>query len=606
MDTAGGKVIWSLELEDSKFRTGLATAGTEAKNLGSKFTETSKQIGSGLNSIGRSLTVGLTVPIVGFGLLASKEFGEFDASIKRSGSFVNATAEDMVGFRKAAIEAARGTAFSFKEVADALGSFVGGDVSAAEATRDLGKVIDLALVSKMKDLQKATNLAELALTVFRDDAMDVTSVIDIMGSVAANVTTETDQWANAIVNSAGAAKAAGFSFKELNVIFAAMKRGGADVNLMWAAFNSAMVNVQAPTDAAFTALEGVGISMKDLQGSLAAGPIEFLEKLKVGFEKANVSGGGFAFLAHVLGRQAAPEFALALGLTNEELRETSGYFEGITGTGATMVDKIREAIPALDRIRQSFSEIAIAIGPSVQNVLNGIANGIANVASWFSQLSPGSKEFIVVMSLALAVLGPIVLVLGTVAAAIAFLATPIGLITVAIVAFVAFFAISIAQIVLGWNQAKDQFLVGYNFIIQRVIEPLKKAFGELATYLTSVFQSISGSWSSLTGKMGSGVESIKGLFSGEGLGFSFSDLFGGARATGGPVMPNKAYLVGENGPEMFMPSHAGAIIPNGSGSNSGNTFNFNISEKADWRYGIDLMKRELGIDALNSQAGING
>jgi phage-related minor tail protein len=37
---------------------------------------------------------------------------------------------------------------------------------------------------------------------------------------------------------------------------------------------------------------------------------------------------------------------------------------------------------------------------------------------------------------------------------------------------------------------------------------------------------------------------------------------GGARAAGGPVEPGSAYLVGENGPEMFVPSAPGAIAPN--------------------------------------------
>lgn len=41
-----------------------------------------------------------------------------------------------------------------------------------------------------------------------------------------------------------------------------------------------------------------------------------------------------------------------------------------------------------------------------------------------------------------------------------------------------------------------------------------------------------------------------------------SGSFGGARAMGGPVLPNRSYLVGENGPEMFSPGRAGSIVPN--------------------------------------------
>ena len=48
--------------------------------------------------------------------------------------------------------------------------------------------------------------------------------------------------------------------------------------------------------------------------------------------------------------------------------------------------------------------------------------------------------------------------------------------------------------------------------------------------------------------------------------------FGGARADGGLVMGGTAYLVGERGPEIFMPSTSGTIIPNMS-SNSNITVN---------------------------------
>ena len=37
---------------------------------------------------------------------------------------------------------------------------------------------------------------------------------------------------------------------------------------------------------------------------------------------------------------------------------------------------------------------------------------------------------------------------------------------------------------------------------------------------------------------------------------------GGARAEGGPVDVGQSYLVGENGPEMFVPNQSGTIVPN--------------------------------------------
>ena len=45
-------------------------------------------------------------------------------------------------------------------------------------------------------------------------------------------------------------------------------------------------------------------------------------------------------------------------------------------------------------------------------------------------------------------------------------------------------------------------------------------------------------------------------------GFTGGGLFGLFRANGGPVMSNKPYIVGERGPELFVPNAGGTIIPN--------------------------------------------
>jgi hypothetical protein len=50
-----------------------------------------------------------------------------------------------------------------------------------------------------------------------------------------------------------------------------------------------------------------------------------------------------------------------------------------------------------------------------------------------------------------------------------------------------------------------------------------------------------------------------------GSGSIFSKLFGGARAEGGPVSSGKAYVVGERGPEWFLPGQSGTVAPMAAG-----------------------------------------
>ncbi len=51
------------------------------------------------------------------------------------------------------------------------------------------------------------------------------------------------------------------------------------------------------------------------------------------------------------------------------------------------------------------------------------------------------------------------------------------------------------------------------------------------------------------------------------------------RAKGGPVTGSSPYLVGERGPELFVPSTAGSIIPNGAGMGGGVAVSYNIDAR---------------------------
>jgi len=95
--------------------------------------------------------------------------------------------------------------------------------------------------------------------------------------------------------------------------------------------------------------------------------------------------------------------------------------------------------------------------------------------------------------------------------------------------------------------------------------------------------------------MGRGL--LDGLFTGGSGGFSpevanatGASIFAMGFAAGGPVMANRPVMVGERGPEMFMPGVAGSIIPNnqlkGGENNSNNTnvtYNINAVDASSFR-----------------------
>jgi len=74
---------------------------------------------------------------------------------------------------------------------------------------------------------------------------------------------------------------------------------------------------------------------------------------------------------------------------------------------------------------------------------------------------------------------------------------------------------------------------------------------------------------------------VSGIFKGIDWGGAWGDLFGGGRATGGPVSGGTAYLVGERGPELFVPGSSGAIVPNGAMGGVNIIQNISIDSRSD-------------------------
>ncbi len=76
----------------------------------------------------------------------------------------------------------------------------------------------------------------------------------------------------------------------------------------------------------------------------------------------------------------------------------------------------------------------------------------------------------------------------------------------------------------------------------------------------------------ITGPIAGALGSVLG-----GGGGGLGAIFGGARASGGPVSKGKAYIVGEKRPEVFVPGQSGTILPRVPSSSGGGQTNVNVS-----------------------------
>lgn len=72
---------------------------------------------------------------------------------------------------------------------------------------------------------------------------------------------------------------------------------------------------------------------------------------------------------------------------------------------------------------------------------------------------------------------------------------------------------------------------------------------------------------------------FRSLFSGSSFFAGLGSIFGGFRAAGGPVSAGRAYVVGERGPELFVPQAGGSIVPNHAMGGGGSSVTINIDAR---------------------------
>lgn len=123
----------------------------------------------------------------------------------------------------------------------------------------------------------------------------------------------------------------------------------------------------------------------------------------------------------------------------------------------------------------------------------------------------------------------------------------------------------------GIGQAIEDIARGFE-PFQMAVDATNMAWGHMSTAIDNFVEDGKASFSDLAKSILKDLakmilkqmifNALIGALKGGGTALGFDMSFLEPRATGGPVQKNKPYMVGEQGPEMFVPGATGAIVPN--------------------------------------------
>ena len=181
-ETVVGKAIAYLDLDTSGFERGIKTAMGQMSVLtdsSATFSQKLATVGTGMQTVGSSLTRNVTTPIaIGMGL-ATKRTMDFEEAMSNVAALSGATGKDFDDMHDKALELGSATKFTSKEVADAFSYMALAGWDTNQMLAGISGVLDLAASSNM-DLANASDIVTDYLSAFGLEAKDASTMVDML------------------------------------------------------------------------------------------------------------------------------------------------------------------------------------------------------------------------------------------------------------------------------------------------------------------------------------------------------------------------------------------------------------------------------------------
>jgi len=490
-----------------------AAAGSSMQAFGKRARET-----------GMSLSRNVTLPIVAIGGAMVKVYADFDSTLTNIEARTGATATEMENIRKVAIEMGRDTAFSANAAADAMLELMSSGSSVEEAISTLPHVLNLASAGQL-ELGRSSDIVTDILAQFQLGVESSETVVNALAAAAQSSSADVQSLADGFANGGVVANMFGIDVGETAAILAVFAEAGikgADAGTQLKSMLTSMSSQTARTQGAWQRL---GVTMFDAAGNVRDIDviIDDLNRSMAGLtekERINVTQD----LAGSFGQKGLAALLAADGI--DTMNSAMDNAQTADQVAKKQMESFNGAVNQLSGSMQTFA--IVVIGPFVEKSLKPLVvwltNGLNKVTDLFNTF-PLLGTAVVGVAAALALIGPLLIVIGMGASVFGTMATglsiltggftalsgvmsfviglapmmgaawvlitgPVGLVVAAIAALIAIGALVIAN----WEKIMDvgaQFAIGLSVVKDR-LSGLGKQFGVIIKEGISQFGKLGG------------------------------------------------------------------------------------------------------------------
>lgn len=403
-----GTAIAYLELDTSKFSKGFISAYNDLKVFGDKSATAEQKLkgaASAMGTVGGIMTKSVTVPLLGAGAASVKMASNFEQGMAEVKAISGATGEEFDKLTDKALEMGNKTKFSATDSADAFKYMAMAGWDASQMMDGIAGIMDLAAASG-EDLAKTSDIVTDALTAFGLQASDSAHFADVLAQASSKSNTNVGLMGETFKYVAPVAGALGYSIEDTAVAIGLMANSGIKGSQAGTALRSTITRLAKPVGEAKDAVEELGISITDADGTmkpLSQTMVELREKFAGLTEEQKAQ-----YAAMLAGQEGMSGLLAIVNASQEDFQKLTHEINNADGATEKMSDTMMNTLKgSLTLLKSNLETAGITIGNRLSPYIRKLAENISSLVTKFNSLSDAQLDSIVKWGGILVAIGPV-------------------------------------------------------------------------------------------------------------------------------------------------------------------------------------------------------
>lgn len=396
----------------------------KAEGTFNKFVAGTSGIGKSMSSVGKSLSMNVTLPLTLLGAASVKTAADFEVAMAQVAVATDTPVAGLKNLSDLAKQLGADTIFSANEAAQAMLELSKAGIKPAEIQAGaLSNTLNLAAASGMQ-LADSAIIMSAGMNTFNLGAKDSTSIVDALAGAANASAADVSDIAMALQQTGQQAVASGLTIQETTAALAAFADAGVRGSDAGTSFKTFLQRLNPVSAEASKTMKQLGIEFFDSSGNMKdlAGIAGEVQNRFKGLTQEQ----RLAAMQTIFGSDAlrAANILYDEGTTgiNKYIAATSE-----SGTAAEMAAARNSGLAgALEALRGSMETAALVIGEQLAPTIKTVAGVLQRFFNNFTNLNSATQKAIIFFGGLIAVMGPLLIIFGTFLGALSNIAKVMG------------------------------------------------------------------------------------------------------------------------------------------------------------------------------------